>query len=93
MQAQNLLGEPLWRPTAPKGFSDESTPWMDGLSQRLEIANQLSRRIASLVEPETALDAALGPLVSTETRQAVTRAESRLQAWSLLFMSPEFQRR
>jgi uncharacterized protein (DUF1800 family) len=93
VQAQNLLGEPLWRPPAPKGFSDQSTPWMDGLSQRLDIANQLSRRIASLVEPETAIDAALGPLVSTETRQAVTRAESRLQAWSLLFMSPEFQRR
>jgi uncharacterized protein (DUF1800 family) len=93
VQAQTLLGEPLWRPPAPKGFSDESTPWMDGLSQRLDIANQLARRVASLVEPETAIDAALGPLASTETRQAVTRAESRSQAWSLLLMSPEFQRR
>src|SRR5262249_52736378 len=27
MQAHNLLGEPLWRPSAPKGFSDESAPW------------------------------------------------------------------
>ncbi len=93
VQAQTLLGEPLWRPPAPKGFSDESTAWMDGLSQRLDIANQLARRVASLVEPESAIDAALGPLASTETRHAVTRAESRLQAWSLLFMSPEFQRR
>src|SRR5581483_9035523 len=24
MQAHNLLGEPIWRPTSPKGFADES---------------------------------------------------------------------
>lgn len=93
VQAQNLLGEPLWRPPAPKGFSDDSAPWMDGLSQRLDIANQMARRVASLVEPEAGLEAVLGPLASAETRQAVARAESRPQAWSLLFMSPEFQRR
>ena len=45
MQAHNLLGEPLWRPSAPKGFSDESAPWLDGLAQRLDIANQLARRV------------------------------------------------
>jgi uncharacterized protein (DUF1800 family) len=33
MQAHNLLGEPLWRPSAPKGFADESAPWLDGLAQ------------------------------------------------------------
>jgi uncharacterized protein (DUF1800 family) len=32
MQAHNLLGEPLWRPPAPKGFSDESGLWLDGLA-------------------------------------------------------------
>ena len=41
MQAQNLLGEPLWRPPAPKGFSDDNAAWLDGLAQRLDIANQL----------------------------------------------------
>ena len=45
MQAHNLLGEPLWRPSAPKGFADESAPWLDGLAQRLDIANQLARRV------------------------------------------------
>jgi uncharacterized protein (DUF1800 family) len=77
----------------PVGFSDDSASWMDGVSQRLDIANQLSRRVASLVDPEAAIDTALGPLASTDTRQSVVRAESRLQAWTLLFMSPEFQRR
>ena len=93
MQTQNLLGEPLWRPLAPKGFSDASASWMDGLSQRVDIANQLSRRIASLVDPAEAIDAALGPLVSSDTRRTAARAETRAQALTLLLMSPEFQRR
>ena len=33
------------------------------------------------------------PLASAETRQAITRAESRPQALALLLMAPEFQRR
>ena len=93
IQAHNLLGEPLWRPSAPKGFPDENAAWVDGLAQRLDIANQLARRVSALVEPEAVVDAALGPLASKETRQAITRAESRPQALALLLMAPEFQRR
>ncbi|HKN08368.1 MAG TPA: DUF1800 family protein, partial [Pseudomonadota bacterium] len=93
MQAQNLLGEPLWRPSAPKGFADESSPWLDGLSQRLDIANQLARRMPAEADPRQMFEEALGPIASSETRQAVTRAESRPQALALLFMAPEFQRR
>src|SRR4029077_5505169 len=51
MQAHNLLGEPLWRPSAPKGFTDESAPWLDGLAQRLDIANQLARRVGGAADP------------------------------------------
>ena len=40
-----------------------------------------------------ALETAFGEAVSRETREAVSRAESRPQALALLFMSPEFQRR
>src|SRR6266508_908559 len=36
MQAHNLLGEPLWRPSAPKGFADDSAAWLDGLAQRID---------------------------------------------------------
>src|SRR4029077_4680323 len=71
MQAHNLLGEPLWRPAAPKGFADESGPWLDGLSQRLDLANQLARRVAGLVDPAAALETGLGPLASEETRTAI----------------------
>jgi uncharacterized protein (DUF1800 family) len=93
MQAQNLLGEPLWRPSAPKGFADESGPWLDGLSQRLDIANQLARRMTAEADPHQMFEETVGPIASSETRQAITRAESRPQALTLLFMAPEFQRR
>jgi uncharacterized protein (DUF1800 family) len=93
MQAHNLLGEPLWRPSAPKGFADESAPWLDGLAQRLDIANQFARRLGGDADPRDVFEEALAPLASDETRQAITRAESRPQALALLFMAPEFQRR
>ena len=83
----------LWRPPAPKGFSDDSAEWMPGLAERLDVANQLARRVGSLVEPDAVVDTALGPLASDETRQTVKRAESRPQALALLLMAPEFQRR
>jgi uncharacterized protein (DUF1800 family) len=94
VNTQNLLGEPLWRPPAPKGFSDDSAAWIDGLARRLDIANQIGRHVGNNgSEPDAMLDAALGPLASTETQQAVLRAESRPQALALLLMAPEFQRR
>jgi uncharacterized protein (DUF1800 family) len=93
MQAHNLLGEPLWRPAAPKGFADENGPWLDGLSQRLDIANQLARRVSAQADPREIFEQTLAPIASGETRQAINRAESRPQALALLLMAPEFQRR
>jgi uncharacterized protein (DUF1800 family) len=94
LQAQNLLGEPLWRPPAPAGFSDDSAAWLDGVAQRLDIANRIGRIAAGNGgEPDGLVDTALGPLASAETRQTVKGAESRPQALALLLMAPEFQRR
>ena len=91
--ALNMLGEPLWRPPAPKGFDDLNAAWMDGLAQRLDIANQFGRRVTQPVDPKELVETALGSLASPETRQAVARAETRPQAVALLLMSAEFQRR
>jgi uncharacterized protein (DUF1800 family) len=94
VNTQNLLGEPLWRPPAPKGFSDDSAAWLDGISERLDIANQVGRLVGNTgQEPDAMVDAALGPLASRETRQTIKNAESRPQALALLLMAPEFQRR
>jgi len=93
LQAENLLAEPLWRPPAPKGFSDDNAAWIDGLAQRLDIANQFAQRFANRIDVADVLESSLGPLASPETRGAIARAESRTQALALLLMAPEFQRR
>jgi uncharacterized protein (DUF1800 family) len=93
MQAQNLLGEPLWRPPAPNGFADDDATWLDGLSQRLDVANQVALRIAPAADPSAVFEETLAPIASAETKRTIARAESRSQALALLLMAPEFQRR
>jgi uncharacterized protein (DUF1800 family) len=88
-----LLGEPLWRPPAPKGFSDDNAAWLDGLAERLDIANAFAQRVGGRVDPKLVVETALGPLASAETRQTIARAESRPQGLALLVMAPEFLRR
>ncbi len=90
---QAMLGQPIWRPPAPAGFSDMSAEWFDGLGQRFDVAENFAGRISDRADPMAMLEAALGPLASKETRDGLARAESRKQALTLLFMSPEFLRR
>ena len=87
----NRLGEPLWRPPAPRGFPDDNANWLDGLAHRLDIANNFAQRNGERLDAAAMLDAALGPLASEETRRAVARAESKPQALTLVLMAPEFQ--
>jgi uncharacterized protein (DUF1800 family) len=93
IQAQAALGEPLWRPPAPRGFLDDNAAWLDGLALRLDQANAYVQRANLDVDPPALLDTALGPLATEETRRTVARAESKQQALVFLLMAPEFQRR
>ncbi len=88
-----LLGEPLWRPPAPKGFSDDNAAWLDGLAQRLDIANTFAQRVGDRLDAVSVADTALGPLASAETSRAIATAESKPQAMTFLLMASEFQRR
>src|ERR1700736_5923121 len=45
---------------APKGFPDEDAAWIDGLAQRLDVANQLARRVAATTDTELAVEAVRG---------------------------------
>jgi len=92
----NLMGMPIWRPGGPNGFSDDSATWAspEGMKMRLELAAQFARnQTRDAPPPAQMLDDVLGPTCSTATRETVTRAETREQAYALLIMSPEFQRR
>jgi len=90
--AQATLGEALWRPPAPNGYPDTAAAWIDGVPHRLDIANEYAGRVAANTEPLALLDSALGPLASADTRRTIALAESRVQALTLLVMSPEFLR-
>jgi uncharacterized protein (DUF1800 family) len=92
MTGQRLLAEPLWRPPAPNGFSDDQAAWIDGLTLRADIASTFASRVAERLDPAALIEQGLGPLASAETRQTVARAGSRAQALALLLMAPEFLR-
>lgn len=91
----NALGEPLWQPPGPNGFSDLTASWAsaEGMKVRLDIAWQAARQARDIGNPSDMLDAVIGSSASPETRQAVARAESKQQGLALLMMAPEFQRR
>ena len=99
-RAGNMLGElaamgqPLWSAPAPNGWPDQAAEWAapEAMLRRVDWAYGLAGR-AGQVEPETLAGDVLGPLLQPATRQAMQRAGSRRDALTLLFTSPEFQRR
>jgi uncharacterized protein (DUF1800 family) len=93
LDSHAYLGERFWRPPAPQGFPDVQSAWLDGLAQRLDIANRIAELVLERIEPSALVETTLGPLASADTRQAIARAESRQQAITLALMAPEFQRR
>ncbi|MET4201056.1 DUF1800 family protein [Bradyrhizobium sp. LA6.12] len=90
---QELLGEGLWRPSAPKGYPDDEASWIDGIGRRLDIANNFAERVAATADPQGIVEDVFASQIAPEVKQAVGRAESRQQALALLFMSADFQRR
>lgn len=90
---QALLGEPLWRPSAPKGFPDDEASWIDSLGRRLDVANVFAEHVAGKADPNEIIAGVFDSSASPQLSEAVSRAESRQQALVLLFMSADFQRR
>ena len=92
--ALTLLGQPLWSPAGPNGFPDGADAWLspEGMKMRVEIAEELSRRVKDAPPPMELLARVL-PDASPAAREAVSRAETPQQAYALLLLAPDFQRR
>ena len=88
------MGQPLWCAPAPNGWPDRAADWIapEAMLRRVDWAYGLAGR-AGQVEPEALAGDVLGSLLQPATRQAIQRAGSRRDALTLLFTSPEFQRR
>lgn len=89
------LGQPLWMPPGPNGFSDLSSAWAtpEGLNSRLDVAYALAAPLAQKLDPRDFAETRLKGLLTDTTRQAVAQAETRAQGLALVFLSPEFMRR
>lgn len=90
----NLLGQPLWAPGGPNGFPDTSAAWLsaEGIKMRIEVAISLARQAKEAPPPRELLARVL-PDASKDTSEAVVRCETPQQAYTVLLMAPEFQRR
>ena len=88
------LGQPAFAAPAPNGWPDRAADWAapEAMIRRIDWTYALAGR-AAWVDPMQAAEAALGPLLRAETLDAVRHAGSRREALTLLFASPEFQRR
>ena len=89
------MGQPFWAPAGPNGFADTADVWAssESLSMRMDVASMIARAVPPQVDPRRFVSDSLGPLLSSETLQAVSRAETRNQGLAIAYLSPEFQRR
>jgi uncharacterized protein (DUF1800 family) len=88
------LGQPLFGAPFPIGWPDRASDWAgpEAMMRRVDWSYGFSGRAAEL-DPATVADASLGPLLTPATYTAISRAGSRRDGLTLLFTSPEFQRR
>ena len=90
-------GRPWWRRLIRLEADDRlelrSTERLRPELFRSLLARAFASRYAPMDAPVDVADAALGARLSPATRTVVSRAESRPEAFALLLMSPEFQRR
>ena len=90
----SALGEPFLAAPAPNGWPDKAVDWSapEAIMRRIDWANGFAGRLGSR-DPMDIADLALGTLLRPATRDAMRRAGSRRDAFTLLLTSPEFQRR
>ncbi len=97
-QAANLmtqLGQPVWRPGSPAGYTDAATAWAapDALMRRLEVAQRLAQEAGDAADARTLAPRVLPGGLSEASATAIARAESGGTALALLLVCPEFMRR
>ncbi len=90
------MGETPMRAPQPNGWSEQVADWAapDAVVKRLNWSSRLATAKAAGSDPPLQIaDAALGARLTSPVRDAIARAETRAEALTLLYMSPEFQRR
>lgn len=88
------LGQPLFNAPLPNGWADTAADWAapEAMLRRIDWAFGYAGRLGE-TDAAPMAEAALGPLLRPATLDAIHHAGSRRDALTLLFTSPEFQRR
>jgi uncharacterized protein (DUF1800 family) len=90
------LGQKPFSPPSPKGWAEEGGDWAapDAIVKRMSWAEAFAQTAAPVEgDPTMIAQNALGARLTPAVATAIARAESRPEAFSILLMSPEFQRR
>ena len=92
-----IFGQPMWSPPSPAGWPDGDNSWASGdaLLERLDWAYAISARIPKTIRSDIIgfADDLFADSLSRDTTLAIARAPTRKDAFSLLLLSPEMQRR
>ncbi len=88
------LGQPLWCPPFPNGWSDLAADWTspEAVLLRMDWINTFCATLTG-ISPSAVAASCLGPFLSPNTLAMMTGASSPAAALTLLFCSPEAQRR
>lgn len=96
-EALKALNQMEWESRSPEGYSDETPTWLnpDAMRVRLNIAQYMSWLFArdSKRNVPVLADSLFGHALSQATRSRLAAAYNSNEALTILFASPEFQRR
>ena len=90
------MGQKPFSAPSPKGWAEEAADWAapDAVVKRMSWSEAFAQATAPVTgQPMELAQNALGARLSPAAATAIARAESRPEAFSILLMSPEFQRR
>ncbi|MCC7428592.1 MAG: DUF1800 family protein [Alphaproteobacteria bacterium] len=90
-----ILGQPVFAAPSPAGWPDTADAWAspEAIMRRIDWSHALASRLMRGRPPLDMLAETIAPVASAETVQAIQRAPEARDALTLLFASPEFQRR
>jgi uncharacterized protein (DUF1800 family) len=96
-EALEALNQMQWEARSPEGYSDETPTWLnpDAMRVRANIAHFISWRFAPNTKRNVPVlaDSLFGSALSSATRSRLVSASNNNEALTILFSSPEFQRR
>jgi uncharacterized protein (DUF1800 family) len=93
-QDLNGLGQPIWQPPFPNGWSDLAADWSSAsqMTLRTNWTNDFCNHFKT-VDPNATANTALGQLISQATIDMMARVTSTHDKLTILYCSPDFQRR